>query len=78
MAVSTTPSAPGVSLAKTLTVTAAFSEAWVALSGRAVGTSSTMVMVKLPGAVSPSRSVTSRLKVTEVVSPAVLSVRVKL
>jgi hypothetical protein len=61
-----------------LTVIAAFSLAWAAASSPASGASSTMVMVNAPGALSPSTSVTTRLKVTLVASPAVLSPSVKL
>ena len=72
-----TPSAPCVSLAKTLIVTGAFSVAWVAASSRAVGASSTIVITNGALAASPSTSVTVTVNVWLVALPVVLSVRVK-
>ena len=72
-----TLSAPWMSLPSALMVTGAFSLDWVALSLTASGTSSVIEIVNVPGALSPSMSVTTRLKVTVVVSPEVLSAKVK-
>lgn len=61
----------------TSTVTGTFSADWVAVSSFAIGASSRIVIVSVLVSESPSTSATVTGNETEVVSPVVLSVRVK-